>query len=264
MWPSNHLDPARPSLNTRPGHTTATALNTQMWPSNHLDPARQSLNTRPGHTTATAAQHTDVAVKPPGHSMTITEHTAWTHHRDCRSTHRCGHETTWTQHDNHWTHGLDTPPRPRSTHRCGHETTWTQHDNHWTHGLDTPPRLPLNTQMWPSNHLDPARPSLNTRPGHTTATAAQHTDVAVKPPGPSTTITEHTAWTHHRDRAQHTDVAVKPPGAGGYNSANGAISPYLLTLAYRYVSAIVPLTTLLVLHAYGPWTQHDHHSTHAA
>ena len=34
--------------------------------------------------------------------------------------------------------------------------------------------------------------------------------------------------------------------------ANGTISPYLLTLAYRYVSAIVPLTSLLVLHAYGP------------
>ena len=34
--------------------------------------------------------------------------------------------------------------------------------------------------------------------------------------------------------------------------ANGTISPDLLTLAYRYVSAIVPLTSLLVLHAYGP------------
>ena len=33
--------------------------------------------------------------------------------------------------------------------------------------------------------------------------------------------------------------------------ANGTISPYLLTLVYRYVSAIVPLTSLLVLHAYG-------------
>ena len=34
--------------------------------------------------------------------------------------------------------------------------------------------------------------------------------------------------------------------------ANGTISPYLVTLVYRYVSAIVPLTSLLVLHAYGP------------
>ena len=34
--------------------------------------------------------------------------------------------------------------------------------------------------------------------------------------------------------------------------ANGTLSPYLLTLAYRYVNAIVPLTSLLVLHAYGP------------
>ena len=36
--------------------------------------------------------------------------------------------------------------------------------------------------------------------------------------------------------------------------ANGTISPFLLTLAYRYVSAIVPLTSLLVRHAYGPMT----------
>ena len=35
--------------------------------------------------------------------------------------------------------------------------------------------------------------------------------------------------------------------------ANGTISPRLLTLAYRYVSAIVPLTLLSVLHAYGTW-----------
>ena len=35
--------------------------------------------------------------------------------------------------------------------------------------------------------------------------------------------------------------------------ANDTISPYLLALVYRYVSAIVPLATLLVLHAYGPW-----------
>ena len=35
--------------------------------------------------------------------------------------------------------------------------------------------------------------------------------------------------------------------------ANGTISPYIFTLVYRYVSAIVPLTSLLVLHAYGPW-----------
>ena len=34
--------------------------------------------------------------------------------------------------------------------------------------------------------------------------------------------------------------------------ANGTISPYRLTLVYRYVSAIVPLTSLLVLVAYGP------------
>ena len=34
--------------------------------------------------------------------------------------------------------------------------------------------------------------------------------------------------------------------------ANGTISPYLLTLVYRYDSAIVPLTSLLVLRAYGP------------
>ena len=37
--------------------------------------------------------------------------------------------------------------------------------------------------------------------------------------------------------------------------ANGTISPYLLTLVYRYDSAIVPLSSLLVLHAYGPCSQ---------
>ena len=35
--------------------------------------------------------------------------------------------------------------------------------------------------------------------------------------------------------------------------ANGTISPYLLTLVYRYDNAIVRLTPLLVLRAYGPW-----------
>ena len=41
--------------------------------------------------------------------------------------------------------------------------------------------------------------------------------------------------------------------------ANGTISPYILTLVYRYVSAIVPLTSLLVLHAYGPWSLTNRH-----
>ena len=35
---------------------------------------------------------------------------------------------------------------------------------------------------------------------------------------------------------------------------NGTRSPYLLTLVYRYVSATVPLSSLLVLHAYGHWS----------
>ena len=51
-------------------------------------------------------------------------------------------------------------------------------------------------------------------------------------------------------------IVTLGPYAWSTNSlpiANGTISPYLLTLVYRYVSAIVPLTSLLVLHAYGPW-----------
>ena len=59
------------------------------------------------------------------------------------------------------------------------------------------------------------------------------------------------SWLVHTTNA----LVSQGPYAWSPNSlsiANGTISPHLLTLAYRYVSAIVPLTSLSVLHAYGP------------
>ena len=61
---------------------------------------------------------------------------------------------------------------------------------------------------------------------------------------------------HTRRCAHSVHNCSLGPYAWSTNSlpiANGTISPYLLTLAYRYVSAIIPLTSLLGLHAYGPW-----------
>ena len=55
-------------------------------------------------------------------------------------------------------------------------------------------------------------------------------------------------------RAPRNDLGPYARSTNSLPIANGTISPYLLTLVYRYVSAIVPLTSLLVLHAYGPCT----------
>ena len=57
---------------------------------------------------------------------------------------------------------------------------------------------------------------------------------------------------HMTESYEAVDTLAPPNQNPGYATAiaNGTISP----LVYRYVSAIVPLTSLLVLHAYGPWS----------